>query len=281
MEEPKPSTSVDIRARAEAKRRAVRAQFEQLGKDLAAALDEELVEGGGWTHEVTGLHAGGLVLHHRGRGLGLHVWRDKSYLKGAAGRRLKVEGRYSTEYIGWRADPITVSMDRPASAIARDIVRRFLPDYLATVDASNEAARRAESERQARRRFNRRLAETVPGLRGLGGGDPARELDRTWSSWSSPVYDEKSTALAGGHVTVASDGSSARIVLDDVPQELALRVLALIHPRQILEGTIAPRPVAPARRKLSTSRILPGEVVRGGYATAERAVRRAPYRHGS
>lgn len=261
MDDPTSSTAVDFRAQVEVERQAVHAQFDQLGSEVAGILNEDGVEGGGWTHTVSALYSGGIVLRHQGRDLGIQVWREKSYLKGAAGRRLKVEGCYSTEYHGWRADSITVSMDRPAPAIARDIVRRFLPGYLATVDASIQAARKAEEERQARRRFNRRLADAIPGLHAMGGYDPAREPDRTRSYWSSPEYDNTSTALAGGHITVASDGSSANITLDGVPQELALRVLALIHPRRVLEGTIAPRALPPARRALSTSRVIPGEVV--------------------
>ncbi|MFJ3182587.1 hypothetical protein ACIPJN_29930 [Streptomyces sp. NPDC086796] len=273
MDDPTSSTAVDFRARAEAERHAVHAQFDQLGREMAGVLNEDLVEGGGWSHTVSGLYAGGLVLHHQGRDLGIQVWRDKSYLKGAAGRRLKVEGRYSSEYHGWRADSITVSMDRPAPAIARDIVRRFLPGYLATVDASIQAARKAEEERRARRRLNRRLADMIPGLRARGGYDPAQEPDRTRSYWSSPVYDETSTALVGGHIALASDGQTANIALDAVPQELALRILALVHPRQVLEGTIAPRPIPPARRALSTSRVIRGEVVgeqRSPTGTADR-----------
>ncbi|WP_432158574.1 hypothetical protein [Streptomyces sp. bgisy153] len=275
MDDPTPSTAVDFRAKAEAERQATHAHFDQLGKDMASALNNDRVQGGGWTHTVSALCAGGLVLHHHGLGLGIQVWRHKTYLKGAAGRRLKVEGNYATEYHGWRADPITVSMDRPAGAIARDIVRRFLPGYLATVDASLQAARKAEEERQARRRFNRRLADAIPGLRVRGGYHPAREPDRTRSYWSSPVYDEKSTALAGGHITVASDGATANIVLDDVPQDLALRILELIHPRQVLEGTVAPRPIAPTRRELTASRVIPGAVLHEDRVSAAHAGRRA------
>lgn len=262
-------TSVDFRAKAEAENQAVHALFDRLGREMASLLDKDQVEGGGWTHTVSALRAGGLVLHHHDRDLGILVWRDKSYLKGAAGRRLKVEGRYSTEYHGWRADPITVSMDRPAPAIVWDIVRRFLPGYLATIDASIQAARRADEERQARRRFNRRLADAIPGLRAMGGYAPAREPDRTRSYWSSPVYDETSTALTGGHITLNSDGSTASIVLDDVPQELALRVLDLIHPRKVLEGIITPRQVAPTRRELSAFRVIPGTVLGGERAPVE------------
>ncbi|MEO3976978.1 hypothetical protein [Streptomyces sp. CAU 1734] len=273
MDDPTSSTEVVFHARAEAERHTVHAYFDQLGREMTDVLNEDLVEGGGWSHRVSGRYAGGLVLHHRARDLGIDVWRDKSYLKGPAGRRLTVEGCYSSEYCGWRASSITVSMDRPARAITRDILRRFLPGYLATVDASIQAARKAEEDRRARRRFNRRLADMIPGLRASGGYDLAREPDRTRSYWSLPVYDKTSTAVVGGHITLASNGETAGIALDEVPQELALRILALVHPQQVLEGTIALRPIPPARRALSASRVIRGEVVgeqRSPTGTADR-----------
>ncbi|WP_217231384.1 hypothetical protein [Streptomyces anulatus] len=261
MDGPTASTVVDLHAQVDAERKAVHAQFDELGGRLADVLNEDLVEGGGWSHTVSGLRAGGIVLHNQGRHLGIKVWRDKTYLKGAAGRRLKVEGCYSSAYHGWRADSITVSMDRPAKAIARDVARRFLPGYLATVDASTQAARTAEEERRARRHFNRRLSGMAPGLRATGGYDPTQDPDRTRSYWSSPDHDETSTATVGGHIALAPDGQTAHITLNNVPQELALRILALVHPQQVLQGTIAPRPVPPARRALSTSRVIRGEVL--------------------
>lgn len=264
MEGSSPATVDDFRAQVEAERSAVQRHFDTLGADLAKALNDAQVVEGGWTYSVSRLHSGGLTLHHQGHGLGILVWRAKSYLKGAAGRRLTVEGRYSSEYCGWRATPITVSMDRPVSAMARDVARRFLPGYLATVDASLEAARKAEEAKQARRGFNRRIAEVVPGVRAMGGYDPAQAPDRTRSYWSTPTYDEQSTALAGGRITIASDGSRAGIVLESVTQDLALRVLALVNPRRVLQGTIAPRPIAPVRLELPAVRTVVGEVVRTG-----------------
>ncbi|WP_432159146.1 hypothetical protein [Streptomyces sp. bgisy153] len=238
-------------------------QFDALGSALAAAFNADAVEGGGWTHEAGHACYGTVELRHP-RGLGINLVHEGGYRKGAAGRRLSVRGIYPRDSDVRSAEPITVSMDRDPTAMARDIVRRWMPAYLATIDKALEMARQAERDRAARRAMNRRMEQILPGLRNphVSAYEAPHRHD-SW--WSGGEYSPKEApARASGKVTLSGDGSKARrIELTDVPADLVLDILALIDARQPLEGTVTPREVAPARKELPAPPPLtiPGQVL--------------------
>ncbi|WP_432041075.1 hypothetical protein [Streptomyces chartreusis] len=237
-------------------------QFDTLGSALAAALNTAAVEGGGWTHEAGHACYGTVRLCHP-RGLGFTLIHEGSYRKGAAGRRLSVRGTYPRDSSVRQAEPITVSMDRDPTAMIRDIVRRWLPAYLATIDQALESARTAERHRAARRAMNRRMEQVLPGLHNPHVSDhEAPHRDTSW--WSGAQWSPKAApARASGKVRLSSDARTANLELTGVPAELVLDILALIDAREPLEGTVSPREIAPARKELPAPPPLtiPGEVI--------------------
>ncbi|MFJ3366416.1 hypothetical protein [Streptomyces anthocyanicus] len=237
-------------------------QFDALGSALAAALNTAAVEGGGWTHEAGHASYGTVELRHP-RGLGFSLVHEGRYRKGAAGRRLSVRGIYPRDTNVRRAEPVTVSMDREPAAMVRDIVRRWLPAYLATIDQALEMARVAERERAARRAMNRRMEQVLPGLHNPHvSAYEAPHRDVSW--WSGAKWSRKEApARASGKVRLSSDARTANLELTGVPAELVLDILALIDAREPLEGTVSPREVAPARKELPAAPPLtiPGEVI--------------------
>ncbi|MER7688751.1 hypothetical protein [Streptomyces sp. NPDC097610] len=246
----------------DAKAAELHRQFDALGSALAAALDAAAVEGGSWGHEAGHASYGTVELRHP-RGLGFTLVHEGSYRKGAAGRRLSVRGIYPRDSNVRRAEPITVSMDRDPTAMVRDIVRRWLPAYLATIDQALEMARTAECERVARRAMNRRMEQVLPGLHNPHVSDyEAPHRDISW--WSGAEWSPKEApARASGKVRLSGDARTANLELTGVPADLVLDILALIDGRQPLEGIVSPRAVAPAREELPASPPLtiPGELV--------------------
>jgi hypothetical protein len=246
----------------DAKAEELHRQFDALGTALAAALNAATVEGGGWTHEAGHACYGTVALRHP-RGLGFTLVHEGRYRKGAAGRRLSVRGIYPQDSNVRKPDPITVSMDRDPTAMARDIVRRWLPDYLATIDQALEMARTAERQRAARRAMNRRMEQVLPGLRNPHVSDyEAPHRETSW--WSGAEWASKEApARASGEVRLSSDARTANLKLTGVPAELVLDILALLDAREPLEGTVSPRAVAPAHKELSAPPPLtiPGEIV--------------------
>ena len=246
----------------DAERADIHRQFDTLGKALAAALNTAAVEGGSWTHEAGHASYGTVELRHP-RGLGFSLVQEGSHRKGAAGRRLSVRGIYPRDSGGRHADRITVSMDRDPAAMAQDIVRRWMPDYLATIGQALEMVRTAEREREARRDMNRRMGQILPGLFNPHVSDyeaPHRRI-----SWfNAGEYSAKrAPARASGKVTLSGDARDARIELTGVPANLVLDILALLDAREALEGIVGPRAVAPARAELPAPPplVIPGQVV--------------------
>ncbi|WP_372412637.1 hypothetical protein [Streptomyces luteireticuli] len=248
--------------RLEQERAELHDQFDALGRAVAAAFNEGGVEGGGWVHQAGDACYGSVTLSHP-RGLGLHIWHENKHRKGGAGRRLTVKGTYPHGSSVHRADHITVSLDREPRAMARDIVRRFLPGYLATIDQAIAAAQEAERHRQARAAVNRRIEQILPRVCGIGGVKPHQDPGRTQSYWSRPgVATGQASVLASGSTTLATSACSMDLKLTDVPTEVALQILELISNGAVLEGTVLPQAIAPAQPELSTAvRIIPGETM--------------------
>ncbi|MCX5278050.1 hypothetical protein OG756_41500 (plasmid) [Streptomyces sp. NBC_01310] len=245
----------------EEERRALHRRFDALGTGLAAALNADRIQGGGWTHEAGQACYGSVTLHHP-HGLGFDLSHQGSYRKGAAGRRLTVRGIYPADSNVRHAEAITVSMDREPTAMARDIVRRWMPGYLAVIGQALDNARQADRERAARRALNRRMEQALPGLHAAHVNEHEAPHRHT-SYWSGGRYSRQGEAAhASGSVTLTNDAQHANMKLTDVPADLVLRILALLDARQALEGTISPRQVAPARRELPAPTLtIPGEVL--------------------
>ena len=237
-------------------------RFDALGRSLAAAFNADGVEGGGWTHEAGHAGFGSVTLRHP-RGLRLWVWHLHGNRKGAAGRRLTVEGAYPHGYDGPTPQSITVSMDREPVPMARDIVRRLLPNYLATIDHALEQARVAQRERQARIVMNRRLEQTLPALALHQDASAHQAPDRKSSYWYGGRFClSPSAARASGTVRLNDDASHMDVNLTDVPADVALQILALLDSRTVLEGTLVPRALAPAQRELPVpAKVIAGELV--------------------
>ncbi|MFE4832968.1 hypothetical protein [Streptomyces sp. NPDC056672] len=237
-------------------------QFDAFGSALAAALNTAAVEGGNWTHEAGHANYGTVELRHP-RGLGFTLVHEGGYRKGAAGRRLSVRGIYPQDSNVRHAEPITVSIDRDPTAMVRDIVRRWLPAYLATIGQALEMARTAERQRAARRAMNRRMEQILPGLHNSHVSDyEAPHRDTSW--WSGAEWSPREAPVwASGKVRLSSDARTANLELTSVPADLVLDILALIDARQPLEGTVSPREVAPARKEFPAPPPLtiPGQVI--------------------
>ncbi len=233
----------------EDERRALHRRFDALGTRLAAALNADRIQGGGWTHKAGQACYGSVTLHHPD-GLGFDLSHQGGYHKGGAGRRLTVRGIYPADSNVRHAEAVTVSMDREPTAMARDIVRRWMPGYLAVIGQALESARQADRERAARRALNRRMEQALPGLHAAHVNEheaPHRHI----SYWSGGQYSrEGAAAHASGSVMLTNDAQHANMKLTDVPADLVLQILALLDARQPLEGTISPRQVAPARKEI-------------------------------
>ncbi|MFB8401177.1 hypothetical protein [Streptomyces sp. NPDC055912] len=237
------------------------AQFDGLGRALAESFNAENVEGGGWTHETERAAYGKLKLLHPS-GLGIGLWQRYAYRKGEAGKRLTVEGVFPHGYAGLRPEGITVGLHRPPALMAKDIVRRFLPGYLAKIGEALAAAADAEREEQARIAMNRRIARVLPNI-SHGPVSPHEASGRRTTYWSGGLDSlAPLPAIASGQVTLNHNAQTMDVKLSNVPAGLALQILALLDPHRVLEGTIAPREVGPARRELGPAvRTIPGEVV--------------------
>ncbi|MFI7087721.1 hypothetical protein ACIBUR_29505 [Streptomyces anulatus] len=239
--------------------------FEALGRGVATALNSRDIEGGGWTHTITPAHWGNVRVQHRD-GMHFDFTHHGRSRKGAGGRRLEVETGYPHGYSGWRAVPITVSMDRDPDAIAVDILRRLMPAYRETLQTGLEAARRSEAERRARIEVNRLIEQVVPGIRGIGGLEPPSAPDRDTSYWPGRTHmpDGLDALPVGGKVTLSPDASEVELRLTHVPPALALELLNHLRRHGVVAGRVhGPVPLP---------RVIVGEVERGG--TEDEASRR-------
>ncbi|MFI1765130.1 hypothetical protein ACH41H_24160 [Streptomyces sp. NPDC020800] len=261
----------DIRRKAELEREVLHAQADQIGRLLAEALNQEGIEAGGWTHRTDPeYHYIRIELLHP-HGLHLVLQHEKSYRKGSDGRMLTVRGVYPFGYCGTRASPINVGIDTTVGHMVRRITRNLLPDYLATLDAALAWQRQDRLDEQNRRTLNRQMEQVLPALHATGHEPDHARAARTSSYWytSLPTMPGFPRALVSGRVRLSSSGTEAEeLRLTGVPQDLLLQILALLNPSQPIEGRIMPRAVGPARRPLSATRIIPGEVIGAAERTA-------------
>nr|WP_181412053.1 hypothetical protein [Streptomyces sp. F12] len=252
----------------------------ELGAALASTFNHDRVVGGGWSHRSGYAHYVTVDLVHPS-GLGIWLRHQGGHRKGRNGRMLTVGATYPLGYSGRRAEEIRVWMDRDRTDMARDIIRRLLPDYLATIDHALEEAREEDLKRRARILMNGLLEQALPGVTSAGGTPAHESRDRRRSYWAggrsgqyrrTPLASGRSPrrgdhhqepdvkpALVSGHATLSSDATTMDLELKDVPAELALKILSMINPTAALEGTIMPREVAPAVPELPASQ----QVVRG------------------
>ncbi|WP_331750838.1 hypothetical protein OG215_36535 (plasmid) [Streptomyces globisporus] len=233
------------------------AHFDALGRGVADALNSRDIEGGGWTHSITPARWGNVRVEHRD-GMHFEFKHHGSYRKGVAGRRLEVKTGYPYGYSGWRAEPITVSMDRDPHAIAIDVLRRLMPSYRATLESGLDEARRSEAQRRARIEVNRLIEQVVPGVHGIGGLDPRSAPDRDTSYWpgSAHVPEGQDALPVGGRVILSPDASEVELRLRKVPPALALELLEYLRQRNVVAGQ--------EHRPLPRTRVIVGELEVGG-----------------
>jgi hypothetical protein len=176
--------------------------------------------------------------------------------------RLTVEGIFPSAYYGDRPQAVTVGLHRPPVPMAKDIIRRVLPGYLAKIGVALDAAREAERDRQGRIAMNRRLARVLPNI-SIGPTPVHEATDRKVSSWSGGVDSlSPCPAIAPGQVKLSNDGQVMEIKLTDVPAELGLQILSLLDPRRVLEGAVTPRAVSQGQAELPPVRhVIAGEIV--------------------
>ncbi|MFJ1662279.1 hypothetical protein [Streptomyces anthocyanicus] len=230
--------------------------FDAIGRGVAAALNSRDIEGGGWTHSMTPARWGNVTVQHRD-GMHIEFKHLGSYRKGKAGRRLEVKAGYPHGYSGWRAEPITVSMDRDPHAIAVDVLRRLMPSYRATLQSGLDEARRSEAERRARMEVNRLIEQIVPGVHGIGGLDPRSAPDRDTSYWpgSAHVPEGQDALPVGGRVILSPDASEVELRLRKVPPALALELIEHLRRRGVVAGQ--------EHRPLARTRVIVGELETG------------------
>ncbi|MFI1189241.1 hypothetical protein [Streptomyces californicus] len=252
----------DAQSNAELGRQLI--HFDALGRGVAAALNARDIEGGGWTHSITAARWGNVTVQHRD-GMHFEFRHHGSYRKGKAGRRLEVRAGYPHEYSGWRAEPISVSMDRDPHAIAVDVLRRLMPSYRATLQSGLAEARRSEAERRARTEVNRLIEQIVPGAHGIGGLDPRSAPDRDTSYWpgSAHVPEGQDALPVGGRVILSPDASEVELRLRKVPSALALELLEHLRQRGVVAGQ--------EHRPLPRTRVIVGELETGGGGRAASA----------
>ncbi|WP_274036593.1 hypothetical protein [Streptomyces sp. MMBL 11-1] len=233
------------------------AHFNALGRGVAATLNSRDNEGGGWTHSITPARWGNVRVQHRD-GMHFDFTHHGSHRTGAAGRRLEVKTGYPHGYSGWRAEPITVSMDRAPHAIAVDVLRRLMPSYRETLQTGLEEARRSEAERRARIEVNRRIERIVPGVHGIGGLDPRSAPDRDASYWPGRAHVPEGLDVlpVGGRVILSPDASEVELRLRKVPPALVLELLEHLRRR----GVVA----TGDHRPLPGTRVIVGELEAGG-----------------
>ncbi|MFD4526637.1 hypothetical protein ACFWP7_22430 [Streptomyces sp. NPDC058470] len=256
-------------ARRDARLAQTLTHFDALGRGVAASLNARGVEGGGWSHTITPAYWGNVTVGHRD-GMHFAFLHHGRTRKGAAGRRLRVETGYPHGYSGWRAEPITVSMDRDPDAIAADVLRRLMPAYQDTLRDALEAAGRRQAERRARAELNELIEQLVPGIHGIGGLDPRSAPDRDTSFWSGPDHvPEGQVALpVAGRVTLKHDASEVEVKLTNVPPALALDLLDYLR----RHGVVACRPHALS----SPARVIAGELAPRGPVDAQPDTRLLP-----
>ncbi|MFI7087724.1 hypothetical protein ACIBUR_29520 [Streptomyces anulatus] len=251
--------------------------YDGVGRTLAAILNERSLHGDGWTHEA-GWNINGTVRVFRPDGMGFSLGRFNTHRKGAAGRRLTIEGLYPSGWGGARETSITVDKDRRVPEIADEIVRRLLPGYFPTWQKAMEEEHTAEKNRQARILMNRRLEAELPGLSSAGGPrDP--QPDRKQSYWSdgSHSLQRPPRVATSGSATLSLDATTVGLKLSNVPAELALTILSLLRSDRVLEGTIVDRTLPSDRKALpAVSQVLRGEFTTSPRQTHSRRPLAAP-----
>lgn len=162
-------------------------------------------------------------------GYGLHLSSDRT------GKRLVVSGEWPKDAKGEtyrpssyshstdpQAPEITVSKDRPADQIAKDITRRFLPAYLRAWTAMKERARASDEYEAAKGSLIDRLA-VIPGMR--------RYQYPHWGSRKEDRLDFSSGAGGPGryvHGDVEVFRDNVNIKVNGLDPDTAEKVLRLI-----------------------------------------------------
>ena len=134
--------------------------------------------------------------------------------------RYRITGHYprhtNGQYAGYRiATPtITVSASRPLDKIARDIQRRFIPDYGKAVEACRAEIKELDE-------FNNVRDATLQSLAGILGNQPSKHTESTISlyrggiSVKARVHSGQSVEIEVGSVSRARAEKLCRLIMDE------------------------------------------------------------------
>jgi len=178
---------------------------------IAAAL------GPGWTVDATADTPGAHLAHPDGRRLFLHVPYN-------ARGRLAIRGVYPPvdSVYGRDADPveITVSVTRPAEAVAREITKRLLPAYEPRLTHAVARAARRAAEQAQRDEVADRLRQALPGTRVI---TPDRHH---YPRLALSLHSRPGAWQGSGEVY---PGGTVQLTLHNVPADLAVALLKTLH----------------------------------------------------
>lgn len=121
-----------------------------------------------------------------------------------------------------RCDSITVSAEKPAEKIAKDIQRRLLPDY----DAAFE---RGRVEKESQDRSSKSRNETIAKVEAILETKKSTHSDNT-------VHAYHRANSSSVDCRVSYDGSSVELKFSSVSKEIALKILALYKEESKLTG---------------------------------------------
>ncbi|MFD5610482.1 hypothetical protein [Kitasatospora sp. NPDC127060] len=196
-------------------------RFEELGRDVAAALDTAETMEPGWWHQVDRWVYGAVTLYHP-TGLALRL-EHKSSTDANRGR-LTVRGINPQGWTGDAVYSIGVSAGRAPDDLARDIRRRLLPDYAAALPGMQADVASDQRRRAARKEAMRSLVAALPALH------PYQwDQEQSAGSFHSDTYHCPERAHASGTVHVNAGGKSANLKINSVSVPLARAILALLR----------------------------------------------------
>ncbi|MEU4969969.1 hypothetical protein [Streptomyces smyrnaeus] len=239
------------------------AEFDPIGRRIAAAFNQERIEGGGWDHIVHDTAYGSISLRHP-CGWTLHLMHHKPHTRSA---RLEVNGSYPTRN-PYRAapcpEPIYVGMHTAPRRIARDIARRFLPHYIQAWKKAEALRTKDEQNARARATRNRQIEAILPAARPSCAESPRHTTERHVSYFYGRDARDSTQVHArvgSGKIELDADAEHATLELTGVPAPLLLTILEILSVSRPLTGRLVPA-VEPARHELPpAAHTVPGEVI--------------------
>jgi hypothetical protein len=189
-----------------------RAAVRERAPQIAAALGPD------WAVDVTADTPGVHIAHRDGRRL---LFLRVPY---NAPGRLAISGVYPPvdSVYGRDADPvqITVGVDRPAEAVAREITRRLLPGYEPLLAQAVEQAQQRAAEAAQRDHAVERLCQALPGTR------PITRERHHWPKVALSLHSRPGSWQGSGEVY---PGGTVQLTMHSLPADLAVALLETLH----------------------------------------------------